>query len=764
MFVKNLLAKKLLFKLIFILALVLLFSGGPLKAATSPDAIAFRVMPNPNYLSPLKWYQENIKVKGSPQTLTVDGYEAVRDGRTVYVNAANISGADFYTNIYIISYNQQAESSTVDIFGQILSHWKFNTNIATAGSCVQPDKYLNGSCLIDSDCLAKEYCDSQKAKIVRDTKRLSDLAEIKFILNNFKTQNGYYPQLASGSYLANISLSVWPSWKNTLAGDLKSTLPVDPLNRLGLCDNYDKTTCWNPATKKFAGADSDGDGQLNLPSCSFAYVYTARDKSSYNLCAVIESGYLTTLAQGACAGSAVSQAVTCQDTTWTLKYDPAKVCAGTPITATSNCGRVVNTYNRNSGINNVGTKAIINLDCTPDKICLGKTCDNGCATIHGTKTDGGCCVVTSWTPEVDPTTICSGASITQTSNCGTSRSIPGSKCCDSCNAGATNQPNCRVSAPANSVLGSGICCDSGKTCYSCPTNYTWDGSGCVANTKNFPCAAKPALGTAWNTVDHYTQTWSSSGNVWLPLNDNTTEYNTEPSATSCRYKCASNYHYDSNSKECVADFCGDGIRNGSEVCDKNEAPMICDDKVEGLPSYCGILNISGTAKCKDKGEEECKGWDSCIAQPTIINNTATGCESTSKSLTDDGGYACCDLIACHQDGCGCCGGGLAEIPDGYKEVESLNVSWDSMMSKTGYWGCKTGDTCVSPWIPPTSNLECWRGYVHDANNNSCSSCSDKKWYEPAYSVNACRLNQSQNNTRHWIITTNHSTAYYRCWK
>src|SRR3990167_10127991 len=88
---------------------MLIITGGQVAAAPSPDAIAIRVMPNLGHLSPLKWYGENIKLQGSPQVLTVDGYEAVRDGRTVYVNAANISGDKLYTNIYLISYNQSAE-------------------------------------------------------------------------------------------------------------------------------------------------------------------------------------------------------------------------------------------------------------------------------------------------------------------------------------------------------------------------------------------------------------------------------------------------------------------------------------------------------------------------------------------------------------------------------------------------------------------------------------------------------------------------------
>ncbi len=55
------------------------------------DAIAVRIIPNPNHYSISRWY-ESQGFSGAPQELTVDGYEAVRDGRTVYVNATNVEG------------------------------------------------------------------------------------------------------------------------------------------------------------------------------------------------------------------------------------------------------------------------------------------------------------------------------------------------------------------------------------------------------------------------------------------------------------------------------------------------------------------------------------------------------------------------------------------------------------------------------------------------------------------------------------------------
>jgi len=190
----------------------------------SPDAIAIRVMPNPDHYSPLVWYGKNIKLQGSPQNLLTDGYEAVRDGRTVYVNAANISGNNLYTNIYIISYNQEAENQTIDVFGQILAHWKFNTN--------------------------SDIDDSQKQKIIRDVKRLANLYEMNLALSKYKKDS--FPRLKSGSYIIGASVSTWPSWQATLGSELGMTMPLDPINKLGDCPaGYGEKTCWNPTSKAF---------------------------------------------------------------------------------------------------------------------------------------------------------------------------------------------------------------------------------------------------------------------------------------------------------------------------------------------------------------------------------------------------------------------------------------------------------------------------------------------------------------------------------
>ncbi len=271
------------------------------KAQTSPDAIAIRVIPNPEHLSAARWYGEK-KFSGSPQALTVDGYRAVRDGRTVYVNVANIDGASLYTNIYLISYNQSAEQQTTDMFAQMLRHWKFNANHSSPGNCQQASSTV---CLIDSDCADDDFCQSDKAEIIRDTIRLEDIADMKSAILSYKKKNGGFPAVKSGSYLPSTVVSTWPSWQKVLSQTLGQKLPSDPINRLGDCGgaSFNAVTCWDESSKRFADSDTS-DPAINLPADSRAYLYVSDAQGlEFSVCSVMESGYITEATEGACDGS-----------------------------------------------------------------------------------------------------------------------------------------------------------------------------------------------------------------------------------------------------------------------------------------------------------------------------------------------------------------------------------------------------------------------------------------------------------------------------
>jgi len=289
----------------------------------SPDAIAVRIMSNDNYYSPLRWYDENITQKGSPSELLVDGYQAVRDGRSVYVNAANIGGDGnldgMYINMYILSYTQDANSGTIDIFGQLLENWSFNNNITgiqgviggdVIGQCtrIEDNSPIGDKCFEDYDCGRGSglYCTSLKAKITRDVRRLADLRDIEDALDNYNRIVSDYPSLSAGSYISNKTISVWPSWQETLGQVLGISMPVDPLNKLIGCDEsagYDEDTCWNDESRELSKSIIIPN---NISGRVYSYFYDNNNKI-YNLCAIMESGLTTTLAgNSACPNSSVT--------------------------------------------------------------------------------------------------------------------------------------------------------------------------------------------------------------------------------------------------------------------------------------------------------------------------------------------------------------------------------------------------------------------------------------------------------------------------
>ncbi len=202
----------------------------------SSDGIGIRVMENEQRRSPTEWYRNQFGPSApSPQELTVDGYSAIRAGRTVYVSVLNLDDttSTLTPYIYLISYNEGASEETITIYNRLLKNWQFNVNMS----------------------------ETDKAHLQRDMQRLGDLDEIYQLLLTYKGINTTFPMLAAGTYISGMSVSTWLSWQETLGGQLiplafapqhetlvqalrslfaqeakaAGSLPVDPLNNLYLC-------------------------------------------------------------------------------------------------------------------------------------------------------------------------------------------------------------------------------------------------------------------------------------------------------------------------------------------------------------------------------------------------------------------------------------------------------------------------------------------------------------------------------------------------
>ncbi len=441
-----------------------LFFNKPIYSAEpSSDAIAIRVIPNQEHLSARLWYGRQ-GFTGSPQSLTVDGYEAVRDGRTVYVNVGNVDGSNLWTNIYLISYNQQAEKITSDVFGQLLKHWKFNTNLNLMSGFCRKDATI--SCQKDESCPIGDFCDSPKARVIRDTRRLSDLADLQSLLDSFNAQNGHYPILSAGTYLANRTISVWPSWLDAFRKELGTNPPVDPVNAFEKCpDGYDGVTCWNEAEKRFPTT------LPNLPAASngLVYIYLSDPTGlSGTVCGVFESGYTISPSPPDCVvkicldfdrdgygspGSADcpnGSATDCNDTDTKVHAGSAEICDNH---FDDDCDGLVDCWDDN---------CFANPSCTAF-VCHPDGCGNGCPSF---------------------------CTKSQDLDCGPPNCVPGNGCCEFGCTFASGDTDC---PPTCSPNGCGGGCPPGcgpsddPDCAGCVSGNSCCTAGCTRTLGDLDC-------------------------------------------------------------------------------------------------------------------------------------------------------------------------------------------------------------------------------------------------------------------------------------
>ena len=256
---------------------------------TDNDSIGIRAYSNNEHLSPAAWYQKYANNPGSYFSKTIDSYEAIVSGRTVYVNAAvdnvPLKTNPIYTNMFLISHTDNYMPVTLDIYDQLLDNLKFNVNnVTNARICSVSGTY----CQKDSDCPGGELCDADKDKLARDVIRLGAINEMVYRLDLYRGYcsghknlscldhpecpdytnindpdtelciklNDTYPLLQAGTYVIGQSNSIWDSWNQTFASLLGASFLLDPLNEIycDTSDNYSSDECWNkdkPAGQRF---------------------------------------------------------------------------------------------------------------------------------------------------------------------------------------------------------------------------------------------------------------------------------------------------------------------------------------------------------------------------------------------------------------------------------------------------------------------------------------------------------------------------------
>jgi len=263
-----------------------------------PDAIAMRVYPNLEGVSPGIWYQLHVPNPGQFQELDIDCieengnqhcYRAIQDGRTVYIAASNYSPPEgfiissvLYNNIYVLAYSENSNPETLSIFNQLLQNLKYNTNLG----------------------------DTFKARTIRDTNRMHDAVFIRSLIKTYLSNNNRLPLVSDvgafvpGTYVNGQSASTWPSWNVVLGNLLGATLPLDPINSFGpgcfaednpaydaaACQcsiaGYNSVTCYNSDNETFYGSYDK--------SISHVYDYHLNEtKSNYELDINFENTYFS---------------------------------------------------------------------------------------------------------------------------------------------------------------------------------------------------------------------------------------------------------------------------------------------------------------------------------------------------------------------------------------------------------------------------------------------------------------------------------------
>lgn len=210
------------------------------------DAIGVLVYENEEQFSPSAWYTKKFGTGGAAGTFTVDGYQAIRVGTSTYVAGTNLNNSTLYTNIYVLGYNEDAQTDVVNIFNQLLKNFHVNDN---------------------ENSFPYEGVDAATAlqQVRVDTRRVADLKDYQANLVDYSRMTGTFPQLTAGSYIETLTTSAWPSWTQTFGAELQSHLSgnvashVDPVNVFSpVCAApYDATTCWDDTDKWFqCGTDS----------------------------------------------------------------------------------------------------------------------------------------------------------------------------------------------------------------------------------------------------------------------------------------------------------------------------------------------------------------------------------------------------------------------------------------------------------------------------------------------------------------------------
>ncbi|MDP2091024.1 MAG: InlB B-repeat-containing protein [Candidatus Gracilibacteria bacterium] len=253
---------------------------------------------------------------------------------------------------------------------------------------------------------------------------------------------------------------------------------------------------------------------------------------------------------------------------------------------------------------------------------LGDSVTKVISTSNGTKNYGALAVCNNGVIQINNeniNTICDSSYVEQDGLC--VQDICGNTVPSNASSTATSQS---VSTNWLHNTTPGVCT------FECNTNYTWNGSSCIADTQNTNCTSLPA-NAVWNTASNITQTWN--GTTWLPIEIGS--FNITSSTSTCNFICDTNYTW--NGSSCIANTqsanCGGTISSNATATTSTTYTQTWNGSIWEPTTNWGENQATCDFDCDAN-----YSWDTnaCIGNSQTVTfdaNGGTGHTPTSKSVT-----------------------------------------------------------------------------------------------------------------------------------